>query len=154
MDGKNKPVRHPRSERFTRATASVLQFFTRALTHANNPLTATPEVQELPQDTLVPKERGQSFSSELFAELLIELPEHRRQLVRAREASDRDTLGRVTHKLLGAVTYCDAPELEEVLRELRRALKTADQHTINVCHERALNVIDSTLRYSGYRCHG
>ena len=50
--------------------------------------------------------------------------------------------------------YRDAPELEDALRELRLAIKTGDQHTIDIYQERAVNVIDSTLRYSGYRSHG
>ena len=57
------------------------------------------------------------------------------------------------HKLLGAVVYCNAPELEEALRELRLALKTEDQHTIDVYHERAINALDSTLRYSNCQNH-
>ena len=79
---------------------------------------------------------------------------HRRQILRAWEAADIDTLRSAVHKLLGAVAYCDAPELEDALRELRLALKTDNQHTIDVYHERALNVIDSTLRYSGYQGRG
>ena len=154
MDGKNKPARRPRTGCFTRAAASVQQFFMRALTPVNNPLTAVPEVPELPKDTQAPRGRRQSFSGEIFAELLTELPVHRRQILRAWKAGDLNTLRSAAHKLLGAVAYCDAPELEESLRELRLALKTEDQHTINIYHERALNVIDSTLRYSGYRGHG
>jgi len=89
-----------------------------------------------------------SFSDEIFAELLTELPVHRRQILHAWEAGDLDTLGSSVHKLLGAVVYCDAPELEEALRELQQALKAEDQHTIDVCHEQALEAIDSTLRNS------
>jgi len=154
MDGKNKPAQHPRTGRFTRAAEAVRQFFMRALTPVNNPLTAASEAPELPEDTLTPRGRRQSFSNEVFTELLIELPAHRRQILRTWEAGDLNTLRSVLHKLLGAVVYCDAPELEEALRELRLALKTEDQHTIDVYHERALNVIDSTLRYSGYRGRG
>ena len=157
MDGKNKTAQHSRTGRFTRAAACVQQFFTRALTPVNNPLTAAPELPglpELPEDTQAPGQRRQSFSGEIFAELLTELPVHRRQILHAWEAGDLDTLGSTVHKLLGAVAYCDAPELEEALRELRLAVKTEDQHTIDVYHERALNVLDSILRYSGYRGHG
>ena len=154
MQGNKNPAPHKHSGRFTRAAESIVQFFTRALTPVNNPLTVAPEVPALPQDTLAPKGRRQSFSGELFAELLSELPVHRRQILRAWEAHDLDTLRSAVHKLLGAVAYCDAPELEEALRELRLAVKTEDQHTIDVYHERALNVLDSTLRYSGYQGRG
>jgi HPt (histidine-containing phosphotransfer) domain-containing protein len=99
-------------------------------------------------DTQTPGRRRQSFSDEIFAELLTELPVHRHQISGAWKAGDLDTLRSDIHKLLGAVVYCDAPELEESLRELQRALKTEDKHTISVCHEQALNVIDSTLRNS------
>jgi len=102
-----------------------------------------------PEDTQTPGRRRPSFSDEIFAELLTELPVHRHQISGAWEAGDLNTLRGIIHKLLGAVSYCDAPELEEVLRELQRVLKTEDQHTINVCHERALNVIDNTLRCRG-----
>ena len=98
------------------------------------------------EDTRKPGQRRQSFSDEIFAELLTELPVHRHQISGAWEAGDLDTLRAAIHKLLGAVSYCDAPELEEVLCELQRALKADDQHTISVYHERVLNVIDSTLR--------
>ena len=154
MDGKNKPAQHKHTGRITRTAEAVLQFFMRALTPVNNPLTVAPEVPELPEDTLAPKGRRQSFSGEIFAELLGELPVHRRQILRSWEAGDIDTLRSTVHKLLGAVAYCDAPELEEALRELRLALKTGNQHTIDVYHQRAINVIDSTLRYSGYQGHG
>jgi hypothetical protein len=107
-------------------------------------------VPELPEDDLVLKRREQSFSRELFAELLVELPAHRRRIA---NTSDVHTLRGCVHQLLGAVTYCDAPELEQALRELRLALKTGNQDTIGVYHDRAINVIDSTLRYSGYRGH-
>ena len=145
MDGKNKPAQYSRTGRLTRAVACMQQFFTRALTPVNNPLTAVPELPVLPKDTQMPGRRRQSFSGEILAELLTELPMHRRQILCAWEAGDLDTLGSTVHKLLGAVVYCDAPELEEALRELRLALKTDDQHTIDVYHGRALNVIDSTL---------
>jgi HPt (histidine-containing phosphotransfer) domain-containing protein len=151
MDGKIKPAQHSRTGRFTRAAARLQQFFTRALTPVDNPLTAAPEVPELPKDSQVPRGRRHSFSGEIFAELLTELPVHRRQISRAWEAGDLDTLRSTVHKLLGAVSYCDAPELEDALRELRLALKTEEQHTIEIYHERAINVINSTLRYSGYR---
>jgi len=151
MNGKNNPARISRTGRFSRAAVCVQQFFTRALTPVNNPLTAAPEIPESPEDTRAPRGRRQSFSGEIFAELLTELPGHRQQILRAWEAGDLDTLRSTVHKLLGAVAYCDAPELEEALRELRLALKTGDQHTIDAYHERALNVLDSTLMYSGYR---
>ena len=148
MDGNNKPARHSRTGRFTRVATRVQRFFTNALAPVNTPPAATQELPQLPKDTQAPGERKQPFSSELFIELLTELPTHRRQILHAWEAGDLDTLRSAVHKLLGAVVYCNAPELEEALRELRLALKTEDQHTIDAYHERAINALDSTLRYS------
>jgi HPt (histidine-containing phosphotransfer) domain-containing protein len=154
MESDKEPVKHHRPGRCKRAMDAVLQFFLRALTPVDRPLTSVREAPPLPEDDQLLKGRKQSFSGEMFAELLIELPMHRRRLILARESGDIDTLGSALHQLLGAVAYCDAPELEEALRELRLAIKTGEQHTIEVYHERAINVLDSTLRYSGYRGHG
>ena len=72
MQGNKKPAQLKHAGRLTRAAESIVQFFTRALTPVNNPLTVAPEVPELPKDTLAPKGRRKSFSGELFAELLSE----------------------------------------------------------------------------------
>ena len=153
MGGNNKPARHSRTGHFTRVATRVQRFFTRALAPVNTPPAATQELPQLPKDTQAPGGRKQPFSSELFIELLTELPTHRRQILHAWEAGDLDTLRSAVHKLLGAVVYCNAPELEEALRELRLALKTEDQHTIDVYHARAINALDSTLRYSNCQNH-
>jgi HPt (histidine-containing phosphotransfer) domain-containing protein len=150
----NKPsAKPPRRGQLKRATEAVLQFFMRTLTPVDRPLTVVNEVPPLPQDDRLMQGRKQPFSSELFAELLIELPMHRRRLARAHEHGDIDALGSAVHQLLGAVAYCDAPEFEEALSELRLAIKTGEQYTIDAYQERAINVLDSTLRYSGYRGH-
>ena len=154
MQDNKEPARHPCNGYLRRTTGALRQFFLRFLTPVNTPLTPAHEPPPLPEDNRLPKGRRQSFSAELFAELLTELPAHRQQLVCAREDGDMATLGRTVHKLLGAVAYCDAPELEDALRELRLALNTEEQHTIGVYQQRALDVIDSTLRYSGYRSSG
>jgi hypothetical protein len=97
-------------------------------------------------DGILKTHQKQSFSDSLFAELLLELPMHRRRLSHAHETGDTESLGKATHQLLGAVVYCEAPELEMALRELRQATRTGEQHTIDACHVRAINVLDSTLR--------
>ena len=154
MQDNKETVEHPRRGYLRRATKSLLQFFMRTLPPVNRPLAVTREAPQLPEDDRLMRARKQKFSGELFAELLIELPAHRRRLTHACEHGDIDTLGNTVHQLLGAVAYCDAPELEDALRELRLAIKTGDQHTIGIYQARAVNVIDSTLRYSGYRSHG
>ena len=145
MEGMKKTTRNRHTGCLARAAASVRQLLARAQTPADNPSTALPELPALPKEDHVVTSRRRSFSNEIFTELLTELPGHRRQILRAWEAGDLETLRAAVHKLLGAVAYCDAPELEEALRELRQALKTEDQYTVDVYHERALNVIDSTL---------
>ncbi|MGB5180412.1 MAG: Hpt domain-containing protein [Gammaproteobacteria bacterium] len=126
----------------------------RTLTPPDRRHSSAREAPPLPEDDRPFKGGRQSFSSGLFAELLIELPMHRHRLARAHECGDMDTLGNAVHQLLGAVAYCDAPELEEALRELRRAIKTGEQQSVDIYQQRAINVLDSTLRYSGYRGHG
>ena len=154
MQGNKEAVTHQRRGHLRRAAESLLQFFMRNLTPVNRPLTAAREAPPLPVDDRLMRGRKQNFSGELFAELLIELPMHRRRLAHASKNGDIDTLVSAVHQLLGAVAYCDAPELEDALRELRLAIKTGDQHTIGIYQERAVNVIDSTLRYSGYQGQG
>jgi HPt (histidine-containing phosphotransfer) domain-containing protein len=91
-----------------------------------------------------------TLSSELFARLLLELPAHRRRFAAAYRSGDTAQLGRHVHQLLGCAAYCDTPELVDGLQELRRALKTADRRLIDVQYARAIDAIDSILRYSGY----
>ena len=130
----------------------LLQRLVGILSSAVRETPAATTVPLLPTDNdrLMPRGK-QSFSDSLFYELLLELPMHRQRLFHAHETGDTESLRKATHQLLGAVVYCDAPELEAALRELRLAIKTGKQHSIDVCHERAINVLDSTLRYSGVR---
>jgi HPt (histidine-containing phosphotransfer) domain-containing protein len=112
---------------------------------------AAPVVPALPEDDLELDERLRSFPGEMFARLLIELPGQRSDIAAAYQAGELDTLGHSVHQLLGGAAYCDAPELTIGLRELRLALKTGDPQTIEFYYLRAIDVIDATLRYSGYR---
>jgi hypothetical protein len=106
----------------------------------------------LPADDLEPDldDLDRSFSGELFALLLLELPGHRRNMSAAYRDGDSSLLGAHLHRLLGCAAYCDAPELVSGLRELRLALKTGDRKIIDFYYTRAIDVIDSTLRFSGY----
>ena len=103
-----------------------------------------------PQQNVAPTRPRQSFSSELFAELLIELPEQQGKFLQAYQSGDLQSLKNHAHKLLGAVVYCDAPELETALRALQQALAT-NPDTIDLCYTRLINTINNTLSYSGYR---
>ena len=124
---------------------SLLQRFTSAGTQA------TPPAPHLPEDDLELDEQLRSFPSEMFAHLLIELPDHRNSIADAYQAEDLPRLRSSVHLLLGGAAYCDAPELTTSLRELRLALKSEDPETIRFYYLRAIDVIDATLRYSGYR---
>ncbi len=105
----------------------------------------------LPEDDLQLDELCQNFSRELFAQMLIELPAQRKIMADAFAQGNDRRLRDSVHQLLGAAAYCDAPELEAGLRELRLALKTGNHATVEFYYTRAINVIDSTLRFSGYR---
>jgi HPt (histidine-containing phosphotransfer) domain-containing protein len=89
------------------------------------------------------------FSSELFASLLLELPEHRQALLNARAGEDISELGRCTHKLLGAVVYCDLPELAGALRALQQAIRCEDTDAITPACNASIRAIDTVLSKSG-----
>ncbi|MBT8117950.1 MAG: Hpt domain-containing protein [Gammaproteobacteria bacterium] len=91
------------------------------------------------------------FSREVFAQLLIELPAQRHDMHAAYAAGNHGRLRSCVHRMLGAAAYCDAPELEDGLRELQLALKTQHPQTIDRHFLHAIRVIDSTLVGCGYR---
>lgn len=95
---------------------------------------------------------GQRFSNELFARLLLELPAHRKRLSTAYTGGNLPGLRDNIHQLLGATAYCDAPELDAGLRELRQALESGDTANIEQSFTRAIGIIDAILCSSG--CHG
>lgn len=95
---------------------------------------------------------GQRFSNELFARLLLELPAHRKSLSTAYTGGNLPGLRDNIHQLLGATAYCDAPELDAGLRELRQALETGDTANIEQSFTRVIGIIDAILCRSG--CHG
>jgi HPt (histidine-containing phosphotransfer) domain-containing protein len=97
-----------------------------------------------------PLEANENFSSEMFVKLLLELPEHRRDIAESWQAGDLPRLRSCVHRLLGATVYCEAPELEEALRELHRALHGGGAAGISRQHAHALEVIDTTLSNSGW----
>jgi HPt (histidine-containing phosphotransfer) domain-containing protein len=108
----------------------------------------------LADNELAMDRRRQSFSGEMFAELLIELPDFQKKISQAWQTGDRHSLRSHLHQLLGAVAYCDAPELEMALRKLHQAIKAEAPDTtdsIEACYTHASSAINSTLRYSGYR---
>jgi HPt (histidine-containing phosphotransfer) domain-containing protein len=132
----------------------LLRHFRQTPEPPGRPAQDTRSMNDLAEEELAMKRRRQSFSSEIFAELLIELPGYQRKISQAHQSGDRDSLGNHVHQLLGAVAYCDAPELEAALRKLYQAIKTEAPDTpdiIDACYTQAFTAISSTLHYSGYR---
>ncbi len=89
------------------------------------------------------------FSSELFASLLLELPEHRQALLDAHAGRDIDELGRCSHKLLGAVVYCDLPELTGALRKLQEVIRSEDVDAVTPACNASVQAIEALLAKSG-----
>lgn len=133
-------------QRLTKTLAGTAQ---QLLQHCSHPPEQT-DSSATPQQDIAATRPRQSFSSELFAELLIELPEHQREFSQAYQSGDLQSLKNHAHKLLGAVVYCDAPELEAALRALQQTLAT-NPDTIDPCYTRLINTINNTLSCSGYR---
>ena len=91
------------------------------------------------------------FSGEMFAQLLLELPRHRRTLYMAHTTGDHAQLRACVHQVLGAVVYCNEPGLEQALRTLQHTLKYGDTHAIDSNLRGVIDTIDATLAGSGYR---
>ena len=140
----------PPGRLMTRIT-TVLRTLMNALIPPERPPKPEDKLPELPEEDLQLSRSAQSFCSDLFAELLLELPAQRRIMKQCHARDDYNGLRDSVHQLLGAAAYCDATELEIGLRELRLALKTGERETIDLYFRRAINVINSTLRVSGYR---
>ena len=98
----------------------------------------------------VPAGLSDKLASELFARLLLELPEHRRDLQSAYRDGNNEQLDRSAHKLLGAVVYCDLPELARALRELKQTIKSGDAGLTGPSFGKAIRLIDDLLACSGY----
>jgi HPt (histidine-containing phosphotransfer) domain-containing protein len=126
-------------------SALIRRMLGRAVTDGNLPASLQAAPGEHP-----PLEADENFSSEMFVQLLLELPTHRRDIAESWQAGDLQGLRSCVHRLLGATVYCDAPELEEALRELRRALQSGDTSRIALQHAYALEAIDTALSCSGY----
>jgi HPt (histidine-containing phosphotransfer) domain-containing protein len=90
------------------------------------------------------------LASELFARLLLELPEHRRDLQSAYQDGNSEQLERTAHKLLGAVVYCELPELAASLRELKQTTGSGDTGLTGPAFGKAIRLIDDLLACSGY----
>lgn len=106
---------------------------------------------EMPADDPHLDTLAREFPRELFARLLLELPRHRRLMVESFATGNYRRLRDSVHQILGAAAYCGTDELEQVLRQLRLALKTDNSSAIEHCYHRAIQAIDNTLHTSGSR---
>ena len=150
MKGNNRPL----VQRFTRNLADtaqqLLQQFMQTPAQPDRPTTSTGRIPEFSTDAVAPERIRQSFANEMFAELLIELPDYQEKISQARQTGDRQGLRDHVHRLLGAVAYCDAPELESALRTLHSSLATDDTDRIDSAYVQARSAIDNALTYSGH----
>jgi HPt (histidine-containing phosphotransfer) domain-containing protein len=99
----------------------------------------------------VPTGLSDKLASELFARLLLELPEHRRDLQSACRDGSNEQLERSAHKLLGAVVYCELPELAGALRELKQTTGSGNAAQTRPAFIKTIRLIDDLLASSGYR---
>ena len=97
-----------------------------------------------------PERTRSGMASELFARLLLELPEHRRELQSAGRDGDSGRLTRAAHKLLGAVVYCNLPELADALRKLKGMAESGHTAQTKAALNMVLRLIDELLTSSGY----
>jgi len=139
-----------RAGRLFAATGKVTAWMRRALGRDGSGSSVQDSLQAAPGEQPA-HETDDNFSSEMFVQLLLELPAHRRDIAESWRVGDRQRLRSCVHRLLGATVYCDAPQLEAALRDLRRALHTGDAAGIARQHAQTLEVIDTTLNCSGCR---
>jgi HPt (histidine-containing phosphotransfer) domain-containing protein len=121
---------------------------------ANRESTRDPAVQSQPvDDSEIPACSGlpDRFASQLFASLLLELPEHRQAFTTAWLANDHPSLAASAHRLAGAVAYCDLPELSAALAGLERALREGDEAALQQAYNLASRELDALLEKSGLR---
>lgn len=103
------------------------------------------------EDVRQADDSDRQFAREMFARLLVELPTHRLAMSQAFANVDHRRLRDCVHRLLGATSYCDCPELEDALRDLRRALLAENTLDIESRLQDAIRLIDRTLDSCGYR---
>lgn len=122
--------------------------------HAEPPRRPEPDLPDmapppLPPDDLHMESLARAFPREMFAQLLLELPDYRQRMTEAYAAGDYRRLRDSVHQILGAAAYCEAEQLELGLRQLRLALKTGSDTTVAHYFDRAIRALDSTLACSG-----
>jgi HPt (histidine-containing phosphotransfer) domain-containing protein len=89
-----------------------------------------------------------AIEQEIFAMLLLELPEHRQQLAAAHAAGDFETLARRAHKLHGAAVYCAVPKLVSHVRTLETAARDGNATAAETALRETLRSIDTLLGQS------
>lgn len=92
-----------------------------------------------------------TLSQEILARLLLELPEHHAAFTAALADSDYGRLREGTHKLAGAVAYCELPALAAALAELRQTLTMGDARRIRLACNRATGCMHELMGRTGIR---
>ena len=149
MKGNNRPLLQRVTGNLACAAQQLLQQFMQTPAQPDKPATGSGLITESSPAAVVPGRIRQSFACEMFAELLIELPDYQEKFSQAWRVGDRQGLRNHVHRLLGAVAYCDAPELESALRTLHSSLATDDTDRIDSAYVQARSAIDNALAYSG-----
>ncbi|VAW62297.1 BarA sensory histidine kinase (= VarS = GacS) [hydrothermal vent metagenome] len=124
----------------------LIDIFTRWI----NPTGIEPQAQEenaseKDMTTIFDKRQGielaggnEDLANELFPMLISELPEHKKNLLRAKENNDNDNLKKHIHKLHGGCKYCGVPALRNASANLENII---DQKQQNKRDESLLEVI-------------
>lgn len=92
-------------------------------------ISATDRVTTLRPGVTPPVQKTR-LTQELFAMLIQELPDFMRSMTAAFNDKNLKALEEHTHKLHGAVSYCDVPDLKMALKTLERAVKNHDHDLI------------------------
>ncbi|MDH3899896.1 MAG: Hpt domain-containing protein [Gammaproteobacteria bacterium] len=87
----------------------------------------------------------------ILARLLLEIPQHRQAFLSSLQGNDHERLELCTHKLAGAVAYCELPELSAALDELRQALRTENEEQVRYTCNTAIHCMTALMESSGIK---
>lgn len=91
------------------------------------------------------KSLQKDFQAEMYTMLLDELPKFKQSMQKALSALDISALFETTHKLHGAVAYCNTPQLRSALALLEAATKSKDMDNLEKHVDTVYTEIDKLL---------
>jgi len=94
-------------------------------------------------------DKSSTIGNEILELLLTELPTHLEVMGNQIQSRDYKSLEKSTHKLLGAVVYCDLQTLEENLRNLQQAIIDRDETAIAHNFEYTTHSVAAALELCG-----